>query len=376
MIQNPKIMLRLLFILTAIILLITLYFGLQGKGFHYSNNVTWIKNGPGIHFGTYGIAYSFIEDEAKRKISSADAFSIEIAFKPENFNAARFNLIFSIHDGRDSDQLIIGQYKSSAIVMNGDDYPHKRKIKRIYSDISSKPPKKLLLTITSSSNEGTKLYVDGRLTGTRPDLILKIPDKNMPAIILGNSSHGNSSWNGEIYGLALYADKLSPDVIENHYNAWSKNHVFPLGENEKQFLCFGFKEGRGTETIDIISGIQKLSIPSKFYILKKRFISMPWSDFQDAKNFYLDIIINLLGFIPLGFTLCACLVRSKGILQKKAVLFSLIFCFILSLCIEIAQAWIPSRSSQGLDVILNTFGAWTGTMICKLIFWRKQVASP
>jgi len=36
---------------------------------------------------------------------------------------------------------------------------------------------------------------------------------------------------------------------------------------------------------------------------------------------------------------------------------------LLSLFIELAQVWIPTRCSQMVDLMLNTFGAWIGALV-------------
>jgi len=352
--------------LSLAISLVVLFFGLRGKGFHFSNDVSWINDGPGIHFGNYGIAYALIDDDqVKNSISAAKAFSIEMAIKAEDFRQEGFNLILSLHDGNDNDQLIVGQYESYIIVMNGDDYSHRRKIKRISADIASDFPKKILMTITTG-DEGTKLYVDGKLIESRSDLVLRIPEGDMLKLILGNSAYGKASWKGDVYGLALYANKLEDETIENHFKDWTNNQILPFSTSDKPLVVFTFDERKGTETKDIITGIQKLNIPSRFPILEKHFMSLPWRDFEADKGFVTDFIVNLLGFIPLGVVICALFIQSGGVLQKKAVLFSVLFCFLISLSIEIAQAWIPSRSSQGLDLMLNTVGAFIGAKITKL----------
>jgi glycopeptide antibiotics resistance protein len=46
-------------------------------------------------------------------------------------------------------------------------------------------------------------------------------------------------------------------------------------------------------------------------------------------------------------------------------------CFLLSLAIELAQAWIPSRSSQMLDLMLNTLGGATGVALQRM-HWRRR----
>ena len=132
MIKNPNTRFILLVAFSLAILLITLFFGLSGKGFHFTNNVSWLKNEPGIRFGNYGIAYALIDnDRIKSTISQTGFFSIETAIKPNDFDLTGFNLILTLHDGRDDNQLILGQYGSYIIVMNGDDYSNKKKIKRM-----------------------------------------------------------------------------------------------------------------------------------------------------------------------------------------------------------------------------------------------------
>jgi hypothetical protein len=352
-----------LFGLSLTILLIILFFGLRGKGFHFSNGVAWIMDESGIRFGNYGIAYAFFNND-RNNISSSKAFSIEIAIKPKDLDLRGFNIILSLHDGKDSNQLIVGQWKSNIIVMNGDDYSNRRKIKRISADIFSEPPKKSLLTITTG-DEGTKLYVDGKLIKAKSDLTLNIPEGNMLRVTLGNSVYGKHFWRGEVYGLALYSDRLAPETIETRFNAWLKNRIFPFAKDEKPVFSFIFNERRGTETIDYVTGIQKLNIPAHFHILEKRFLSLQWRNLEAGKSFVIDSIVNLLGFIPLGFILSALFIQSGGILHKRAILFSVALCFLTSLCIEIAQAWIPSRSSQASDLVLNTIGALIGAILGK-----------
>jgi glycopeptide antibiotics resistance protein len=43
-------------------------------------------------------------------------------------------------------------------------------------------------------------------------------------------------------------------------------------------------------------------------------------------------------------------------------LISVSVCLTVSLFIEVFQAWVPSRSSSSLDLMLNGFGGWLGTV--------------
>jgi len=147
--NSKKNRLKLLVGLVIAILFGVLFFGLRPKNFTFTNGASWISERPGIRFSKYGIAYTdpFVES-IEESISKSNGFSIIIAFKPESFNQKGFNFILSIHNGKDSDQLLVGQWRSHIIVMNGDDYPNKKKTPRIAINIFSPTPKKTFLTVS------------------------------------------------------------------------------------------------------------------------------------------------------------------------------------------------------------------------------------
>ncbi len=198
----------------TVLVLAILFFGLRPKDFSFSNQVTWIEDQPGIRFEKYGMAYSKpIIDFTSTALSGPDGFSIEIALKPQSFNDEGFNFILSIHDGKDRDQLLVGQWRSWIIIMNGDDYSNKKKTPRIVVDPISPTPTKIFLSLTTGK-EGTKAYVNGQLCKTNSDLILKLPKKDKSRLVIGNSVYGKHSWRGEIYGLGFYGYPIaSPDAI-------------------------------------------------------------------------------------------------------------------------------------------------------------------
>ncbi len=64
----------------------------------------------------------------------------------------------------------------------------------------------------------------------------------------------------------------------------------------------------------------------------------------------------LFGFVPLGVALMLVLGRRGRLTDGRALLATVALCFVFSLAIEVAQAWVPSRSSNLLDLVLNTVG--------------------
>ena len=99
--------------------------------------------------------------------------------------------------------------------------------------------------------------------------------------------------------------------------------------------------------------------------MDKKVLSLTWDRFNFNSRFIRDIIINLIGFIPLGFFLNATFVKAGGSFERHGVLITVVLCITVSLAIKTLQAWMPSRSSDCLDFVLNTLGALLGVMLVK-----------
>jgi hypothetical protein len=342
-----------------------LIFGLNPQGYKFSNEVSWIKDQPGIRYSKYGIAYTnsfsnMIEENA----SKPNCFSIELALKPANYHEKGTNFILVLHNGRDRSQLLIWQYHSWIILMNGDDYDHRRRTKRIAVNIASQSPTTRFVTVTTGK-EGTEVYVNGRLARRKKDLILKIPDSGKTRLLVGNSIYGKQSWQGDVYGLAFYGYILTAQDIKRHFNRWSQDRNFSFANKDNPAILYYFDEKAGGMAIDHADGKHHLEIPARMQIFKKKILSSDGSGFKFNSSAYEDNILNLFGFIPFGFILAATLIKLGGTLEKHYFFITVSFCFTVSLIIEILQAWLPSRSSSMPDLIFNTLGALIGTLILK-----------
>jgi glycopeptide antibiotics resistance protein len=92
-------------------------------------------------------------------------------------------------------------------------------------------------------------------------------------------------------------------------------------------------------------------------------MSQPWHRTTFDTGFFSDVIVNLIGLVPLGFLLGVYLSAGTGGRNYRPIVIATLYCFLLSLLIESAQVWMPSRSSQLLDLILNTVGGAAGGMM-------------
>jgi hypothetical protein len=351
----------LLIVSTAAMLVLILYAGLRFKGAAITNEVAWLDARPGLRFGDSGIAYGNAAHPADTDTTSdPHALSIEMALKPRGTNDGHFRLLLVLHGDDDDTQLVIGQWKSWLVVMHGDDYAHKRRLPRI-SVNALQVPEERFLAITSGRT-GTALFLDGKLMRRNAALHLRIPSGNgHTRLVLGNSIYGRHAWAGEIYGLAYFDRELTGEAIKVHYRRWNAERTFAFALTQKALGLYLFDEGRGTKVADHAPGGNDLHLPEGMAILTKEFLAAPLSAEEFNLSLFQDMVINLIGFIPMGFLLSALLGCWRQPFRKR-LLFVMLTCGAISLTIELAQAWIPSRSSQMLDLILNTLGGGLGVV--------------
>lgn len=375
--NTPSFPKNLLFVVTAATLALILYFGLDPKGFHLSNQVTWISDRDGIRFGQYGISYADnVFESFGRGEQGPAGLSLELVVRPDRIDDNRFKFIMVFHAGDDSSQLLVGQWRSSIIVMNGDDYDGSRRIKKLGVKNALTVDQARLVTITSGK-EGTRMYLDGQVAAAAKDLVLRMPvEREGAVLVVGNSLYGRHFWSGGIYGLAVYETALSATEVKSHFGKWSGERRFSFARQRSPRALYLFDEKKGRRARDRAGGAHDLEIPQRFKVLNREMLEASWRRIRLNSAFVQDVFLNIAGFIPLGFLLSAVFVRFGGSVGKHGVLITVMVCCALSLGIEIAQAWMPSRSSQTLDLMMNTLGAFFGGFgYCFLRSARNRLSS-
>jgi hypothetical protein len=213
------------------------------------------------------------------------------------------------------------------------------------------------VTITSGP-AGLSVYVDGnRLRKSSAQLF---SGQNLTGqLIIGNAATTNDSWSGQLKGLAIYDRELSAVDVALHYERWAHGRV-NSSETEVARAIYRFDERKGSITHDQAGSSPDLRIPERFFVLREPFLERPWNEFHPDWAYCKDVLINIVGLIPLGFFFNAYLSIVRK--TRNATGLTIVFGFATSLTIEVLQSFLPTRDSGTTDLFTNTLGTAIGAM--------------
>jgi hypothetical protein len=271
--------------------------------------------------------------------------------------------ILSFRDGG-RERFCIGQWESSLVMRSVTrDRIGREWYKEAGVDDILPEGRKRCLTITSGA-DGTTVYLDGRPARSFPGFAPLARDKGLSLYpVLGTSPTGDQSWEGELFGLAFYDRALSPDEVSLSYRSWLEKGrpAFPQGQGPA--CLYLFDEHAGTVVHNRQGPSHQLLIPPVFRPPVKTILVPPWRDFQFNRAYLEDVLVNLAGFVPFGFFVSALLINVGPLTRRKALAATVLAGALLSLSIELAQVYLPTRDSQLSDVIDNTLGTVIGVML-------------
>jgi VanZ family protein len=343
--------------------MIALFVGLRPKGGSSANDVRWLAEQRGLRFQGQGMA--FVENVGSAmKTHRETPFSIEMAVTPSKGRLRGYNPLLVMHGGHDPNQMTIWQYSQSLIVMNGDDYDNRKRRARLVARDVFTTHKTRFVTVVSGPR-GSRLYVDGKVAAAKRDMHLTLPYRESKLrLVLGNSVYANHGWRGDIHGIAITGIALDEAAVKRRHETWLADRSFDFIQADSQMLRFDSNAGAAGRLIKLPTN-QSLHLPERLVALEKRFLELPWASLKWDRKAVLDIVINIVGFIPIGMVVYGFVNSLAGPSNRHGQAVAIMLCLILSLFIELTQAFIPSRISSLRDLLLNTFGAWAG-----VVGWR------
>lgn len=254
--------------------------------------------------------------------------------------------IVSIYDER---ELLLGvfQWRESLVVHSG--------LREYETGAESvlRNGKRTVMTVTAGK-KGIWIYADGNRVGGTVEPFYG-PEKAR-CFVLGTLPEGIRPWKGRIYSLSILSRQLSDREISS---------VTEQLDMAATYLFEGVRspvENLSGKSLDI-------EVPERFSAAKKELLA-PIPGFSKLKASFDDVIINFVGFIPLGFLFYLLPFGRSGFVK---ILAAVLTGFMLSFGIEAAQVFIPTRFSHLSDLLLNTIGAGTGAVAAFLLERRKTV---
>lgn len=272
---------------------------------------------------------------------TTDGYSVEIDLKPSHLLTNSIPRILSIYD-KNREIFIIGQWRSGIIFRIYDENSPSKMKEFYYKDaFTSKERVKIFM---STSINGSSLYLNGKNVYNSENALLPASSEFNGTIVLGNTVFGDQGWDGELYSVHFFNYPLSEHLM--------------VSENNKNPFTFA-------------KSCYELNVPKHFIPLKLKFLTPPWIDFQPNRWYFLDVVLNFLGFIPLGLLL-GLLVYPQKCHHYKTLYIAFLVSAIVSFKIELLQTLLPSRTSQLSDLILNTIGGISGALVSIRFMKRKK----
>jgi len=313
------------------------------------NNVTWLKDANGLRFGRMGVVVSDGPFRVEHECS------VELWLTSDASQGSSTLLAFSTP--KNPMQLWVRAYHSALLLERwaGDT---QRRHGIVGIDGVFVPRKPLFVTITSGA-ENTSIYLNGKLARKFPHF--RLDSDCTGQLVLGSSTVSTDLLEGNFYGLAVYQNELAPARVKEHYESWVTLGRPGIAENDAPAAVYLFDEHAGTLARSAVQPGPDLSIPTQYRLVRHHFLEPFWEEFKPSPSFWSDVLVNIVGFIPLGFVFCSYLfsVRPNG----YAALITIIIGFGLSLAIEVLQAYLPTRSSGTTDLITNTLGTYLGVRL-------------
>jgi VanZ family protein len=318
------------------------------------NAVSWLENENGLRLAGRATLWSTSSFPPLSE-QDKDSRSLELWLQPALTKSSRTILSFSSSDN----PLMLSAYQYHSVFLLKREIEggqHRTSIAGIEDVFHQARP--VFITVTSGPQQ-TAMYVDGALRRTFPQIQLA---KDLTGqLVVGTSPVADNSWSGQVRGIAIYGEELTAAQVLQHYETWTTQGHPKLSGDERAIALYLFSERAGNVVHDAVTGGIDLYIPGRYALLHQRFLEPFWKEYHTTWDNWEDILVNIAGFVPLGFVFCGywSSVRPIG----RTVLAATVLGLAVSLTIEVLQSYLPTRDSGTTDLITNTLGSFLGAKL-------------
>lgn len=324
-------------------------FGLWPMNFHEHNHVTF-NDRDGFIFSPPSTVYS---QNYPQKLLNLQEFTICIDMSSDFSPSKGFGTILSYALNYDRMNFLVGQWRSGIELRIASDN-HTRAISFGKRDVFKKGESSRFVIVYDGS--AMFLYQNGtKIAARRTGPLTFSSWKRSYPLVIGSDASGRSSWKGAIRSIAIFNRALRADELLDIPGRLRE--LSPL-------ICYFYTKTDGTIVSDCGEPPPAhLIIPQQFIPYQRAFLELPAKKHGKFPGGLMDITINLLGFIPLGFILSLAISQKRPYSLTRSILISIAAGISISFIIELSQAFLSSRSSSMLDLINNTIGSALGALL-------------
>lgn len=318
------------------------------------NAVTWLVDENGVRFGNYGTIWSSGPFEMAAAQDDPSC-SLEIWLQPSR--ATGSHTILSFYTPNSPQQFWLQQFRAN-LGINREIQNHQHRIESIGIEGIFSQLKPVFITMASGPQK-TSIYINGSLEESSSQI--RYGENCSGQLVIGTSPVRNDRWSGVLLGLAIYKQEFTAGQVIQHYHSWTTQGRPQLSGNENAIGVYLFDEHAGNVVHNTVQPGINLYIPGRYSLLHQKFLEPFWKEFKPVRSYWMDVVVNIAGFIPLGFFFYAYWSSVRPI--KHAALSTVILGFFVSLTIEILQSYIPTRGSGTTDLLTNALGTFIGVKL-------------
>jgi hypothetical protein len=332
-----------------------LFVGLWPFRFMEPNRMSWNDQGNGLRSGGNGAA--FAADELSLVDATHDAFSLELVVESFSHSENDIGRILSIVGADGTEQLFIGEWQDHLVMrfLGGS-----RELDAPYALRDGK----ITCVSVTYGHGAVSLFVDGAPIVVRSSLPLR---SLAGSLVLGKHRSGGSGWVGQWLALRISRSALSRQDVAERWLSWQKTGALTSGSTTDQAIAlYSFSEQTGRIAHNLLGPAYTLSIPENVVRKSIQVLHLPFDEFNFSRAYLQDVALNSVGFIPMGYCCALFLLLFRRMSFRRLLVWTTVTCGLISLTIEVTQAFMPSRTSQLSDLILNTAGGLVGAIFCVL----------
>lgn len=332
------------------VLVITLIAGLMPRGNYAENWVTTSNSAAGIDIKQHGFVHGVLP---RVKALSSDNYSASLLMEivaNEQLDST-FRLLLFLGDDCNDDPLIVGQWRTHLIVMQGCDFSNRTTRARLNTKLDSVLNETINISVQINSNRG-ELYLNGVSVSKKNESIYFPAESEHSLLLIGNSPDGFQGWAGKVNSMEFieHSGTVTNSIDEPIQHRFTFN---------PSLTNLGFRSDSNTSQTEL--EIAKVGwFPQRKVLAQSSISSL-------IEHNTTDVIVNLLGFFPLGFCIAAVLSAYRGLRHLKLFTTAILLGTLVSLSIELLQVFIVGRHSNLHDVLLNGLGAAVGSLIFLLL---------